>query len=369
MARIERVEITKVDIAPPVTRIDATQQVTAGENVLVEVFADDGSSGLGYTVTIGTGGSAIAELIRADLAPRLIGADPAMVEQIWKTLYGHIFYLNVGGITAMALAAIDIALWDLRCRRAGLPLHVMAGGAKDRVAMYNTEYGWLQLSRETLTDGAARIREEGFRGMKIKVGRPHVSEDVARVAAVRAALGDELDLMVDANKAWTVGEAILRTAAFGPYGLAWMEEPLPMEDVNGHQQLARSTTTPIAIGETLYHPGQFREYLQRGACSIIQADVTRVGGITPWLKIAHLAESFNVPVCPHSLMEIHLPLCCAVPNAPYLEYMPHIDPITAERPRMQDGHALASREPGLGIVWDRDAIRRLRSNDTTLVVR
>ena len=141
-------------------------------------------------------------------------------------------------------------------------------------------------------------------------------------------------------------------------GLAWMEEPLPAEDVSGHRQLREHTTIPVAVGESMYHPMQFREYLEQGACSIVQPDVARIGGITPWIKTAHLAETFDVAVCPHFLMELHVSLCAAVPNATWVEYIPQLDDITTSRMQVQDGFALPPDTPGLGIAWDWAAISR-----------
>jgi L-alanine-DL-glutamate epimerase-like enolase superfamily enzyme len=175
--------------------------------------------------------------------------------------------------------------------------------------------------------------------------------------------------MTDANQGFTRDEAGRRAAAFAPFGLAWLEEPLPAEDVEGHAQLARSTALPIAVGESLYHPGQFREYLERGACSIVQADVARIGGITPWLKVAHLAEMFGVPVCPHFLMELHVSLCAAVPNARWVEFIPQLDEITQSRVKIEGGHALAPMQAGIGIEWDWDAIGRRQKAFATLAER
>jgi L-alanine-DL-glutamate epimerase-like enolase superfamily enzyme len=183
---------------------------------------------------------------------------------------------------------------------------------------------------------------------------------VARLAAVRKALGPAYDIMTDANQGFTVSEAIRRARHYEELDIYWFEEPLPAEDLNGHVQLSQSTSVPIAIGESLYHPSHFREYLQRGACSIVQVDVGRVGGITPWLKTAHLAETFNVQVCPHYLMEIHLGLVCAVPNATWLEHIPQLDDITQSPIKMKDGYAYPSTQPGLGIEWDWKAIERKR---------
>jgi L-alanine-DL-glutamate epimerase-like enolase superfamily enzyme len=177
---------------------------------------------------------------------------------------------------------------------------------------------------------------------------------------VRKALGPAFDIMTDANQGFTVSEAIRRARHYEALDVLWFEEPLPAEDLNGHVLLSQSTSLPIAVGESLYHPSHFREYLQRGACNIIQVDVGRVGGITPWLKVSHLAETFNVQVCPHYLMEIHLGLCCAVPNATWLEHIPQLDDISISRVAIQNGYATPSNQPGLGIDWDWKAIERRR---------
>ena len=270
-----------------------------------------------------------------------------MVEKIWRDLLFLTHATSVGAITSLALAAIDTALWDLRCRKAGLPLHVMAGGARDKVELYTTEGGWLHLPTEALVADALEAKADGFGGSKIKVGRP-AGEDVARLAAMRAAVGADFEIFTDANQAFTVDEAIRRARLYEAADIGWFEEPLPADDVDGHARLSRATTIPIAVGESLYSPSQFRDYLQRGACSIVQVDVARIGGITPWLKTAHLAETFNVRVCPHFLMELHVALCCAVPNARWLEYIPQLDDITAERMTIRRGLRPAERVAGTG---------------------
>jgi L-alanine-DL-glutamate epimerase-like enolase superfamily enzyme len=162
--------------------------------------------------------------------------------------------------------------------------------------------------------------------------------------------------MVDANQSMTAAEAIRRAEAFAPVDLFWLEEPLPADDVAGHARLARSTSIPIAVGESMYSVGQFRDYLERGAASIVQVDVARVGGITPWLKVAHLAEAFNVAVCPHFLMELHVSLTAAIPNGRYVEHIPQLRAITTAEMAVEDGQAVAPEAPGLGIAWDRDAM-------------
>jgi len=358
MPRIATVEILRVDLPPPVPRTDAIQSFVTQETPLVRLTADDGRQGVGYSYTIGTGGSSVVALLADHLAPRLLGRDVDEIEGIWTDLFFHTHATAVGAITALALAAVDTALWDLRGRRLGLPLWRLAGGARPRVPVYSTEGGWLQLPVDTLVRESVQARQAGFRGVKVKVGKPHVSEDVARLRAVREAVGPAFEIMVDANQGFDVAEAIRRARHFEALDLAWFEEPLPAEDLGGHVRLAASTSVPIAVGESLYHPQHFREYLQRGACSIVQVDVARIGGITPWLKVAHLAEAFDVPVCPHFLMELHVSLTAAVPNARWVEWIPQLDAITTSRIVVEDGFAVAPAAPGNGIDWDWPTIER-----------
>lgn len=355
MVRIEQVDIMMVDLVPKVKRTDAIQSFVSQETPIVRIRTSDGAEGVGYSYTIGTGGHAVVDMLGRHLAPRLIGRDPDMIEQIWKDLFFHTHATAVGPLTALALCAIDTALWDRRCRVAGQPLYKAAGGAQDSVPVYTTEGGWLHIETAALVDDAIRAKAAGFHGCKVKVGRkPH--EDVARLSAVRDAVGPGFEIMVDANQAFQVDEAIRRARLYEPLDLAWFEEPLPAEDLGGHVRLSQSTTLPIAVGESIYSPSHFREYLQAGACSVVQVDVARIGGITPWLKTAHLAETFNVPVCPHFLMELHVSLAAAVPNGRWVEYIPQLDSLTTEGLRIENGRAIPPSSPGLGIAWDWAAI-------------
>ncbi len=359
MARIVRVEGLMVDLTPKVKRVDAIQSFVSQETPIIRITDADGAVGTGYSYTIGTGGPAILSLIEKTLAPALIGREAGMIEQIWRDLLFLTHATAVGAITSLALAAIDTALWDLRARRAGLPLHVLAGGAQEKIRLYTTEGGWLHLDTAAIVEDTIRAKESGFSGAKIKVGRP-IHEDVARLAAVREAVGAGFELFTDANQAFAVDEAIRRARHYEAADIGWLEEPLAADDVDGHVRLSASTTIPIAVGESLYSAPQFRDYLQRRACSIVQVDVARIGGITPWLKVAHLAETFNVVVCPHFLMELHVGLCAAVPNARWVEYIPQLDSLTLSGMRIENGHAIPSSEAGLGIAWDFAAIDRLK---------
>jgi L-alanine-DL-glutamate epimerase-like enolase superfamily enzyme len=363
---IESVRLRQVNLPPKVVRTDAIQSFVTQETLLLTVRCSDGSEGTGYAYTIGTGGSSVIALLKDHLAPRLIGCNPLRVEAIWKDLFFHTHATAVGAITSLALACVDTALWDWRARSQNLPLWQLLGGAQARVPVYTTEGGWLHLSADELVDQTLAAKAQGFRGAKIKVGRPYVSEDVARLSAVRSAVGPGFEIMVDANQGFNRPEVVRRAAAFEALGLAWLEEPLPAEDVAGHRQLCEHTSIPVAVGESMYHLSQFREYLEQGACNIVQPDVARIGGITPWVKVAHLAEGFNVPVCPHFLMELHVSLCAGVPNATWVEYIPQLDDITTSRIRVADGFAYPPDAPGLGIAWDWPAIGQRQCVDVTI---
>jgi L-alanine-DL-glutamate epimerase-like enolase superfamily enzyme len=352
MICITAVEIWRVDLPPPVPRSDAIQAFVTQETPMVRLTMDDGSQGTGYSYTIGTGGSSVTALLREHLAPRLIGRDPAEIEALWRDLMFSTHATTVGAITSLALAAIDTALWDWRCRRDGQPLWQAAGGAKKRIPVYTTEGGWLHIPTNAIVRDTVAAKEAGFKGAKIKVGLPHVSDDVARLKAVRAAVGDGFEIMVDANQCFTLGEALRRAPRYAELGIAWFEEPLPADDITGHARLAAASEVPIAVGESLYSASQFAAYVQQGAASILQVDVARIGGITPWLKVAHLAESFNLAVCPHFLMELHVSLTGAAPAAAWVEYIPQLDAVVSSRLLIEDGCAVVPDTPGLGIEWD-----------------
>ena len=368
MSTIERIEISMVDLVADVKRTDAIQAFTSQETPIVRIFDSEGAVGTGYSYTIGNGGYAVVDMLRRHLCPLIIGRDARYVEQIWRDLLFHAHANSIGPILALAQAAIDTALWDLRCVKAGQPLHVMAGGAQQSIPLYTTEGGWLHIDTQALVDDALQAKAAGFGGSKVKVGRPNIMEDVARLTAVREAVGDDFEIMTDANQAFHVDEALRRAAAYEDLNLAWFEEPMPAEDVSGHKRLVASTKMPIAIGESMYGIGHFREYLANDACSIVQVDVARVGGITPWLKVAHMAEAFNMPVCPHFLMELHVSLVAAVPNGRWVEYIPQLANLTETGMTIKDGRAVPSSEPGLGIAWDWDKINAQRVNGETSVV-
>ena len=364
--QIQRITLRQVNLPPKVVRTDAIQSFVTQETILLTLHCSDGIEATGYAYTIGTGGSSVIALLKDHLAPRLIGRSPIAIEAIWKELFYFTHATAVGAITSLALACVDTALWDWRAQSQQLPLWRLLGGAQDKLPVYTTEGGWLHLEADELVDQTLAAQSQGFKGAKIKIGRPHVSEDVARLSAVRDAVGHGFELMTDANQGFNRPEVVRRAHAFEGLDLAWIEEPLPAEDVSGHCQLRAHTAIPVAVGESMYHLSQFRQYCELGACNIVQPDVARIGGITPWIKVAHLAEAFDIPVCPHFLMELHVSLCAAVPNAAWVEYIPQLDDITTSRIHVQDGFAYPPETHGLGITWDWSEIGKRASVELSI---
>ncbi len=359
--KIVRAEAYLCDLPVETPRTDAIQSFAKQETIFVEIETADGFIGTGYSYTIGTGGRAVLALLRTDLLRLLLGEDARRVEGLWQKLFWATHATAVGAITSLALAAVDVALWDIRCKAAGQPLWLLAGGANEKVPLYDTEGGWLQLSTDELVEGALASKRRGWPGVKLKVGKPRAGEDIERLRAVREAIGPEMDVMVDANQSMTYPEAMRRARMFEEVDVYWFEEPLPAEDIRGHARLAAATSVPIAVGESLYSLSHFREYLEVGGAGIVQVDAARIGGVTPWLKTAHLAEAHNIAVAPHFLMELHVSLVAAVPNALYVEHIPQLRAVTTEETEVtQDGYAVPPSAPGIGIAWDRDAIEDRR---------
>ena len=353
MAKIEHVEIFMADLLPKVKRTDAIQSFDSQETPFVRITDSDGATGLGYSYTIGQGGPAIMSLLKETMIPQLIGREAEEIERLWRDLLFSTHATSVGAITSLALAAIDTALWDLRCKRASLPLWRMLGGAKPSVPMYTTEGGWLHIETKALVDDALEAQALGFSGSKVKIGRPHLSED-RTAKAVRDAVGPTYEIMVDANQGFTLPEATRRAQVLEPLDIAWFEEPLPADDVLSHSNSRRHC--PDCGGRKHV----FRQSVQglpdgtRG-----QHRAGRRGahwGDHALDESAHMAEAHNIPVCPHFLMELHVSLVCAIPNAPWLEYIPQLDSLTATPMRMEAGRAFPSMRPDLGIDWDPDKL-------------
>jgi L-alanine-DL-glutamate epimerase-like enolase superfamily enzyme len=354
IARAE-IRLVRVPVDPP--RGDAIQEFDALELPIVEVVDGAGRRGVGFGYTIGTGGTSIASLIADDLLPLVVGEDARPIAAIMNRLRGHIHALTPGCISSNALAAIDVALWDLAGRRVQTPLHMLLGGAKSRIRVYNTDVGWLNRELDEMVDLAERaVERDGFTALKLKVGKDDADEDVERVAKVREAVGARTTLMVDANQKWAIDQAITRVKKLQPFDLYWMEEPLDAGDLDGFVRLGAHTTIARAGGESLYSPAAFHEAIRRGALDILQPDVARIGGIDAAVEVCHLAAAANIPVAPHVSPELSVAVACAVPNSVFIEYIPQMEPVLKRALIIRDGFAYPFDAPGHGIEFDRDAL-------------
>jgi len=368
MAKIVNIKLMMVDLKPKVKRTDAIQSFLSQETPILIIEDSDGEIGVGYSYTIGTGGSSVMALLSDHLLPQLLAEEANNIEYIWNKLKLYTNATSVGAITSLCLAVIDIALWDLKSKKANLSISSMLGGAKEKLPIYSTEGGWIHLSNKEIIDYALKMRDNNFCGNKIKVGQ-NISRDTKLLKELRDEVGDEFNIMLDANQSLNLPDSYRLTKLIERYNITWLEEPFSADNITAHKELSKHTSIPIAVGESIYSIRQFNEYLQNSACSYVQADVARVGGITPWLKIAHLCEAYDIPIAPHFLMELHVNLACGVHASKFVEYIPQLDAITNSKVKIKDGYAFASKEAGIGIHWDFDEIYKRRINAYTYVIK
>jgi L-alanine-DL-glutamate epimerase-like enolase superfamily enzyme len=346
----------------PVVLSDSTHgEITHFELITARVRTRDGLEGTGYTYTVGAGGAAIHALLERDLAPFLVGQDEERIEQLWTGMWWRLHYVGRGGLAAFAVSAADIALWDLRARRRGTPLWRLLGGHDPRVRAYAGGID-LQFPLDRLLRQTEENLGRGFRAIKLKVGRPGLSEDVERVRAMRELLGADVPLMVDANMRWTVDEAIRAARALAAHDVFWLEEPTIPDDVRGHVRIVREGPLPVATGENLRTLHEFARLIEAGGVGFPEPDVSNCGGLTVWLKVAHLAEAHNLPVTSHGVHDLHVHLLAAVPNASYLEVHGFgLERFIAHPLAIRDGVAEAPDRPGHGVELDWTGLAPLRA--------
>lgn len=322
------------------------------ELITATVTLEDGTTGTGYTYTGGVGGKAIYHMIESDLKPHLLGQDATIVESLWDDMNWRVHYVARGGIASFAISAVDIALWDIRTKKAGLPLWKYLGGKEGKAKAY---YGGIDLgfSLNELLDSIQKQLDYGHTAFKIKLGQKTLAEDIARVKAVRELIGPEKTFMVDANYSWTVDQAIRAVSELEQYDIYWLEEPIIPDDYLGYAKIADKSRVGIAMGENLHTIYEHRYAMEIGKVSFIQPDASNIGGITGWMKVAAMAEGYNVPVCTHGMQELHVSLLAAIPHGSYLEVHSFpIDQYTHRPLVLEKGNAIAPDTPGIGVTFN-----------------
>ena len=328
--------------------------------VLVYLDTDEGLTGEGYAFTLNAVRLGIIEEMIASLAPQVVGEDPHHVEGIWDAMWREINFFGHKGITLFAISALDVACWDLIGKAAGEPLYRLFGACRTSAKTYASGGLWLSLSIDELVAEAKAFLAEGFRAMKLRVGKPRLEEDVERVAAVREAVGPDVALMVDANQGFSVPHAIRLGRRLEAFDLVWFEEPVAAWDLEGHAAVAAALDTPIASGETEYTRYGMRDMLRTRAVDILMPDLQRIGGFSEFRRVAAMAAADEVALTTHIFTEQSLSIAGSAPGCIYLEHMPWFAPLYRESMVLRDGEVMMPQRPGVGFSFDDDAVENYR---------
>jgi L-alanine-DL-glutamate epimerase-like enolase superfamily enzyme len=353
--KIERVESAYYRL-PLEPMGDAGHGAIDTEELITLDLHAEGLTGHGYAYTIGRGGRAVRSLIDEDIVPLILGQDAADIHGLWELMWQRLLYVGRGGLAAFAIAAIDVALWDLYGVREGKPLYALLGAGAREVPVYGSGVDLPKPLDELLAQTEGFL-QRGFPGVKVKIGRPDPGEDEERVEAVRALIGDDVDLMVDANMAWDAAEALQRGRRLERFDLYWYEEPTIPEDVSGHARISRELDVPVAVGESLHSPHEFRRYVDERAAAVLQIDPITNGGITASLEALRMADEAGLSTSSHYTDELSAHLLCASKTPVYLEkHAFALDPYLEEPQLVTNGRVRPSESPGTGLRFDTEAL-------------
>jgi len=353
------VQIVRLPVDEPLAGGPATPGATR-DFVILRIGTDAGIEGIGYTFFGAALTGALKHAVEA-LANLAVGEDPLRTEAIAAKLRTAAAGSGPGGILTLALSAIDIALWDIRGKALNLPLWQMIGGHRERVPTYASGALMRTFPLEHLVKAGPRLVEKGFKQMKTQLALPgdtSPEREIERIRRMRECIGPDIDLMCDINQRWRVEQAIDIGTRIEDVHLYWLEDVTAHDDYPGLARVTDALATPVAGGEYLYGPVPFRHMLEARSVDIVMIDLMRAGGITGWLKIAGMAEAFNLPVVSHLVPEIHVHLVAAIPNGLTVEYMPWTFAMFEEVPVPEKGELAVPRRPGLGLKFDEAALKR-----------
>ena len=328
--------------------------------VLVFIDTDEGVTGESYVFSFHPKRLDVFKAMILSFQQEVLGADPQYTERIWQKIWQGINFFGHKGVTLFGLSAIDVACWDIRGKAAGKPIYKLVGAVRDRVPVYASGGLWLSQSTDDLVKEAKDFVAQGFRFMKLRIGKPRAEEDLERVRAVRQAIGPDIGLMVDANQGFNVNHAVKLGRSLEEFNLIWFEEPVSAYDLEGSARVAEALDVPIASGETEYTRYGIRQMLEMKAAEILMPDLARMGGFTDFIKAAHMAEAYDVPVSPHIFSEQSLQILGIIPNGTYLEHMPWFAPLFREKMDIQDGMVEIPNRPGTGFSFDLEKIEQYR---------
>jgi L-alanine-DL-glutamate epimerase-like enolase superfamily enzyme len=352
--RIEHIRVSSCTL-PLATPISDAKVLTGRQKpmteiamLFVETRSEEGHRGLGFSYSKRAGGPGQFAHAR-EIAPALLGEDPNDIARLWDKLCWAGASVGRSGLATQAIGAFDVALWDMKARRAKLSLAKLLGAHRDSVRCYNTSGGFLHTPIEQLMVNAEASIARGIGGIKLKVGQPDRALDIRRVEAVRQHLGDAVAIMVDANQQWDRPTAQRMCRTFESFNLVWIEEPLDAYDHTGHAALAAQFDTPIATGEMLTSAGEHWDLIRHQAADYLMPDAPRVGGITPFLKVAALADHAGLMLAPHFAMELHVHLAAAYRTEPWVEHFEWLEPLFNERIEIEGGRMRVPTRPGLGL--------------------